>query len=572
MLSTNPPLSQAPQRGLAKGAAPQPALARYQSAVWLAALLCAASLHPAQAEEPMSAIDWLTPSVVPAAMAPGGAQDGAPGAFGGHGPGTTLPGSGASASHLPPLPGEAPVSNGAGVEDIVTSALGQFDPDRVGLIDAARSGLPAGLWGLTPERALAAQLRQERVETLPALQALLRNLLLAELDPPLTRAPGAEGSLLLARVDRLLDMGALDPAYALLIQAGPKDPERFRRLFDIALLLGEENRACALMRNTPEIAPALPTRIFCLARRGDWSAASLTFGTASSLGQIPEDMQPLLALFLDDEMADGADELSPPQRPTPLAFRLMEAIGQPMPTTNLPVAFAQADLRANTGWKSRIEAAERLARMGSVEANQLLGLYTEQDPAASGGVWDRVAAIRALDKAITAKDPAAVATALPTAWARMAEIGLEANLGAMFGSALEKMPLQGEAAALAFDLGMLSEDYETIARDHTSSSLREAFLMALARGNTAAVEAPDAVATAIKSAFDTPSAAPAPYAAELEDNRLGEALLMAIDDVAEGARGDTRRLAQGLQLLRYVGLESTARRAGLEVMVMQARG
>jgi hypothetical protein len=242
------------------------------------------------------------------------------------------------------------------------------------------------------------------------------------------------------------------------------------------------------------------------------------------------------------------------------------------------VAFAQADLRANTGWKSRIEAAERLARMGSVEANQLLGLYTEQDPAASGGVWDRVAAIRALDKAISANDPAAVATALPAAWDRMAEIGLEANLGSMFGPALEKMPLSGDAASIAFNLGMLSEDYETIARNHSSSSLREAFLMALARGDTAAVEAPDAVATAIKTAFDTPisvnsvTTAPEPYAAELEENRLGEALLMAIDDVAEGARGDTRRLAQGLQLLRHVGLESTARRAGLEVMVMQARG
>jgi hypothetical protein len=540
----------------------------------IAALACTPPLSAAWAEEPMSAIDWLTPSVLPAAMAP--SAPGAPDPWGQ--PATPSPGSGASVSHLPPLPGEAPVSAGAGVEPIVTSALGQFDPDRVGLIDAARSGLPAGLWGLTPERELAAQLRQERVETLPALQALLRNLLLAELDPPLTRAPGAEGSLLLARVDRLLDMGALDPAYALLIQAGPKDPERFRRLFDIALLLGEENRACALMRNTPEIAPALPTRIFCLARRGDWSAASLTFGTASSLGQIPEDMQPLLALFLDDEMADGAAELATPQRPTPLAFRLMEAIGQPMPTTNLPVAFAQADLRANTGWKSRIEAAERLARMGSVEANQLLGLYTEQDPAASGGVWDRVAAIRALDKAISANDPAAVATALPAAWDRMAEIGLEANLGSMFGPALEKMPLSGDAASIAFNLGMLSEDYETIARNHSSSSLREAFLMALARGDTAAVEAPDAVATAIKTAFDTPisvnsvTTAPEPYAAELEENRLGEALLMAIDDVAEGARGDTRRLAQGLQLLRHVGLESTARRAGLEVMVMQARG
>ena len=55
------------------------------------------------------------------------------------------------------------------------------------------------------------------------------------------------------------------------------------------------------------------------------------------------------------------------------------------------VAFAQADMRDNTGWKAQLEAAERLARNGVLDPNQLLGLYTEEKAAASGGVWDRVA-------------------------------------------------------------------------------------------------------------------------------------------------------------------------------------
>ena len=65
------------------------------------------------------------------------------------------------------------------------------------------------------------------------------------------------------------------------------------------------------------------------------------------------------------------------------------------------------------------EAVERLSRMGSVTPNLLLGLYTQQKPAASGGVWDRVAAFQALDAAITAKDQAQIEATLPKAWEKM---------------------------------------------------------------------------------------------------------------------------------------------------------
>ena len=124
---------------------------------------------------------------------------------------------------------------------------------------------------------------------------------------------------------------------------------------------------------------------------GDWNAAALTLKTAEALGFVTGEQSALLERFLDPEIEDGAAPLPPPSRPSPLVWRMMEAIGEPMPTNTLPVAFAQADLRANAGWKQQIEAAERLARTGAVAPNRLLGLYTERRPAASGGVWDRAA-------------------------------------------------------------------------------------------------------------------------------------------------------------------------------------
>ncbi|AMY70029.1 hypothetical protein [Frigidibacter mobilis] len=167
-------------------------------------------------------------------------------------------------------------------------------------------------------------------------------------------------------------------------------------------------RRCA----KPPGRPTFPARIFCLARGGDWNAAALTLSTGEALGHIDAETGTLLARFLDPELADGAEDLPLPARPSPLVLRLMEAVGQPMPTTTLPLAFAQSDLRSNSGWKTRIEAGERLARTGAIGPNLLLGLYTERGPAASGGVWDRVAAVQALEAALAASDMDAVARAL----------------------------------------------------------------------------------------------------------------------------------------------------------------
>ncbi|MFD1808953.1 hypothetical protein ACFSHQ_15025 [Gemmobacter lanyuensis] len=99
-------------------------------------------------------------------------------------------------------------------------------------------------------------LTAERTDTLPALQGLLLTLLLAEAEPPVDS--GGRGVLLLARVDKLLAMGALDQALALTALAGPPTPDLFRRRFDIALLTGTEDAACEEMTAAPSWRPHCP--------------------------------------------------------------------------------------------------------------------------------------------------------------------------------------------------------------------------------------------------------------------------------------------------------------------------
>lgn len=517
---------------------------------------------------PLNSIDWLSRSVM---EAPSEGQV----AAGGQNPALMQGNQGSRAVVDVPV-GEPAVATAVGVETVSIAPLGApMQSETLGLLPSSRTGLPATLWGNTPEPVLADLLRRERLDLMPALQSLLFTLMLAELDPPkgvgsLGRSPGQ--SLFLARIDRLLELGALEPANAMLELAGPSNPERFRRLFDISLLLGEEDRACRLMAKTDGISPSQAARIFCLARTGDWPAAQILFTTSKVLNDLPAELVPLLERFMDDGMVDTAEDLTPPVDPSPLVFRMMEAIGQPMPTTYLPLAFAQADLGANTGWKSRLEAGERLAKAGTIDPNQMLGLYTEHAPAASGGVWERARAITALDKAVQSRDAQAVTLALEPAIALMEEVELEMVLASLYGEALVDIGLSGTAQSAAFRLGLLSQSYEIAAKSRNSHSQDEALLIGVAKGSTAGIRALDSLGKALKGAFDSEPVVPERYRELIEDDRLGEAILRAVDDITEGARGGVQGVTDGLILLRAAGLENVARQTALQLTLLERRG
>jgi hypothetical protein len=494
---------------------------------------------PGRAEAPLSAIDWLSESVAAPAAAPAGRPD------------------------------EPPVTDGALTEDIAVTVIDGPSPDATGLLAPSVTGLPRNLWGLGRTDEIVAQIASERGDALPALQALLTTLMLAEAEPPADSA--GRGLLLLARIDKLLAMGALEQAAALLDAAGSTEPEVFRRTFDVALLMGTEDSACTTMRATPQIAPTFPARVFCLARSGDWNAAALTLRTAQALGYVSDEEDALLSRFLDPDLYEEEPPLAKPARPTPLVWRMFEAIGEPVPTNTLPVAFAQAELRDTAGWKAQVEAAERLARRGAIAPNRLFGLYTDRKPAASGGVWDRVTAVQALDAGLSAGDATLVAQLLPQVWAEMAAAELEVPFATFFAPRLETLALEGPAAALAFRIGLLAPGYEAVASDHDPGDVTEAFLCGLALGRIDGLAPPDSLARAIAPAFLDPRLGSESLRL-IEEGRIGEAILRGIDLIGLGLQGDLPRMTEGLALLRTVGLEDAARRTALELMLLERRG
>lgn len=485
----------------------------------------------AQAAEPLSAIDWLSQSVNTPTAQP---------------------------VALPRPRSEPAISQNAASPRVTVTSLDAPSPDPVGLLPSDVTGLPRDLWANSDSAVLARLIVSERVDTLPAIRELMMTLLLAQADAPLDAGP--EGVLFLARIDKLLDLGALDPALALLEQVDHASSEVFRRWFDVALLTGAEDEACDVMRITPSVAPTFPARIFCQARGGDWATAALTLNTHRVLGDVTPQEEALLTRFLDAALFEDGPPLPAPDRISPLMFRMHEAIGEPLPTSRLPNAFAHADLRTTTGWKARLDAAERLARTGAISPNVLHGIYTANTPAASGGVWDRAAAVQRLDVAIASGDVLRIDKTLPVTWDALRDAKLEVPFAMIYASKVSGLPLTGYAASIGTTLGLLSPDYETVAQNAAPD-----FLTTLAMGMP--VDPQTSLETAIYAAFH--GAAPAPKLETLARNgQLGQALLQSINTFNAGFAGDQLALTQALAFWRFVGLEDVARKAALQVLIL----
>jgi len=531
-----------------------------------AVLLLALAAPPAPAQSPLSAIDWLSRSVEEAS--PPRAQP----------PATPHPPPGgdpdASAGVLPP-----PLSRGPRAlvpEAITVTPLDAPTVDAVGLLPADRLGLPRDLWGPAPSAELARGMARLTPDMAPALQRLTLALLLAELAPP-GDAEG-RGALFLARLDRLIAFGALDQALALVEAAGPdQSPALFARWFDAALLAGDPAPACAALRARPELAAEHPlapaARIYCLARGGEWEAAETLLETPEA-GSLPEAERSALARFLDPDADHQPAPALPTARaePSALLWHLLDALGEAPPTATLPLAFAHADLGPSAGWKARIEAAERLTRAGALTPNRLLGLYTERAPAASGGVWERVRSIQQIEAALLAQDPERMADILPRAWAHMVEAELETAFADIYAERLLRLELPPEAAGMAWRAGLLTDAAAEVAPRRAPASTRDAFLAAIATGRLApdtprpSGAMPEAIALALTAA-ETPRSA-----ARLADSGRGWGLLEALAILQGSGAEDPRAVAEGLELLRAAGQDEVARRAALQILLLDRRG
>ncbi len=459
---------------------------------------------------------------------------------------------------------EPPVSPGVSVPAVTVQPLDEKAARIIGIVPSAVTGLPQDIWSGSTPLGLTEQIAALPVLRLPAAQALLYTLLLTEASGPGQDATG-DDMMTLARVSALERFGAHDPALSLLEQAGvTRDRAHFSAYMDLSLLTGNEDAACAILVINPHLAPSLAHRTFCAARSGDWPTAALLFDTGNTLGAFDSAETAALERFLHPEAYENAPPLSRPSTMTPLLFRLHEAVGEPLPTGALPRSYAVADLRDLAGWKPQLEAAERLAVSGALPANRLLGLYTARHPAASGGVWDRVLAVQRLETALRARSAEAISKTLPLAWHEMQNAGLEMPFSELFAEPLERYDLDGEAGKIALNMALLSPDYKDAAHMPGLPPLLEA----LAGNDAVPTDTQDTRDAALVAGMD-PGNARRDLIDMARNNRMGEAILRVLVLLEDGAAGDPVSLTQALATLQAFGLEDTARRAALQIVLLE---
>lgn len=490
-------------------------------------------------ERPLSAIDWLDEAL-------------------------TIP--------LPPQDPPPPTFQPEAIipETISVTPLGGPEIDALGLFNPTRMGLSRTLWAASPADQVIAGLSRLPADTLPTALQLGYRLLLAEFAPPLFSDGAQPGSVLTTRIDTLMAMGALEQA-SVLLEASPVQTAALNaRAFDIALLLGEEDTACARMQGQMSTDYGHGAQIFCLARRGAWQSAFATLNTSRALGLLDAPDAALLERFLAEE--DAELTAAPPASISPLGWRLLEALGEPVPTASLPVAFAYADLRGTSGWRAQLDAAERLTRAGVMQPNRLLGVYGQRRPAASGGVWDRVEAVQKLDQALGSGESAAIDASLSTAWPLFVAVELDVAFAQMFAERLGTHQPQAPLREIVWTILMLGQEHLDRAATFAPDTETGRLVMALASNAALTDPAQDGMAQAIVSAFGDQTDLSEALGQMLAEGHDGLALLDALPLLALGAKGDPHSARQGLEVLRAVGLEQTARQIAIELLLIERRG
>ncbi|MEM8740939.1 MAG: hypothetical protein AAGE13_05520 [Pseudomonadota bacterium] len=442
-----------------------------------------------------------------------------------------------------------------------------------GLLSAADAGLPEDLWAQASALRVRRLIEQVRGTGVVAARDLFRRLMITQLMVP--RGSADASGVLLARSERLVALGALEEAQALLAASGLTRIEALRRSFDIALLTGQDQQACVDLLSHPGVAPTDAARIFCLAQRQEWRQAVLSLAVAREARTLSPAMAELLSRYLEVTETAPEDRIALPQPVSPLVYRMLLAIGAGGAGTvdaGLPLAYAHLDLTSTAPPRARMLAAERLVASGGAPFPLLFAAYRAETPAASGGVWSRSATIQKLDAALASEKRADIRAALARADRMLTPLGLRVALAREYAPALAKLrPNAGGDARVAALLLLGDRVREASAwlspapdpqnrAVHAASAALSGAPVPLTGGRFAR-----AVAAAFSAqALQDP---PQTLALILQDSRRGEALLIALRLLDAGPQIDPGDLTEALVVLRWLGLERCARRIAAQTLL-----
>jgi hypothetical protein len=290
------------------------------------------------------------------------------------------PGAGPALPPPPPAPQAAPAPQTD--ESIRATTLAPVDAAWIGALPDTAQALPENLWQGTPRSFVAAALPQLQPSTSPALQSLAHRLLLSNAAAPPGQDPPDRPSLAALRVERLIALGEIDGALAVLdaLPAATHTDELDHQRVQLSFAKNDVENGCRRVQQDIGRYQGVwwdRALIACQALAGDQAKAAL------GLSLLREQKVPPDAVFdaLVAALGGHGARIEKLPEPTPILVTLLAAAKLPLPAE----AVASADLATLRAWAGneavpalqRLAAAERAVSLGALPAKALAELYAK---------------------------------------------------------------------------------------------------------------------------------------------------------------------------------------------------
>ena len=278
--------------------------------------------------------------------------------------------------------------------------LPNISKNSIGIFPSIRLGINSNVWKNSNEFEISNLLEKIAIGDIYYSNRLLKRILLIEADPPIISTDKEfSGTIFLrSRILKLIQMGALDEAESLLLDANPNtDPKLIDLWSKISFLTLRFDNFCnsVLKSYNTLIHPA--HKVICLARSGDWNAAALSLATYSSINAIESDYEKLLINFLDHEADLDIYNKDLCNRDQPLLVYLCDFSNINTQDLGIDVKYLYDDLGRGKSIRSRLIASEELVKSGALNPSILFSTYKVKQPSTSGGVWARVKQVQELE-------------------------------------------------------------------------------------------------------------------------------------------------------------------------------
>lgn len=259
---------------------------------------------------------------------------------------------------------------------VTVSDLADIDPAGAGLLSEGAGGFPATLWAGSTRPAVAARIAQlPAAPNSPAMQNLLKRVLLSQGNPPAGETPPDEPSFLAQRLQKLVANGLVDEAAMLGAQSARTDSFARQAFAEATLLQGRDADVCSdatSLRQSSNDPYWLKLRAFCYLTQKDEAAATLTLNVMQERGVADE------AFFvLADAMSSGGKaSVAALPAPSGLHLAMMRRAGASAPASVAGwVPGTQLMTQHATDPAIRLAAIERAALASITPIDELREAY-----------------------------------------------------------------------------------------------------------------------------------------------------------------------------------------------------